>query len=117
MDEGVRRNSMNFFSKTAAAGLAAALILVASPALAADPLDGANMSLLWSVPFLGILLSIALAALAVNTTSGRTLDTTLNRQVIPVAPTQAPDPLAPAQGLPGQTQSQIPAPGAATGKP
>ena len=66
MDEGVRRNSMNFFSKTAAAGLAAALILVASPALAADPLDGANMSLLWSVPFLGILLSIALGPIVAH---------------------------------------------------
>ena len=64
-----------------------------------------------------VLLSIALAALAVSTTSGRTLDTTLNRQVVPAAPTQAPDPLAPAQGLPGQTESQPGAAAAATAKP
>lgn len=40
-----------------------------------------------------VLLSIALAALAVNTTGGRELDTSLNRQAAPVQ--QAPaDPLA-----------------------
>lgn len=53
-------------------------------------------------------LSIALAALAVNTSGGRTIDTSLDRQVAPVQ--QAPaDPLAPAAGQPAPGQ---PAPAA-----
>ena len=40
-----------------------------------------------------VLLSIALAALAVNTTGGRELDTSLNRQAVPVQPAPV-DPLA-----------------------
>lgn len=46
-----------------------------------------------------VVLSIALAALAVSTSSGREIDTSLERTV-PAAPA-APDPLAPAQGVPG----------------
>ena len=42
-----------------------------------------------------VVLSIVLAALAVNATGGRALDTSLNRQEIPVQQQQAPaDPLA-----------------------
>jgi Na+/H+ antiporter NhaD/arsenite permease-like protein len=43
------------------AGLGAVALLVAMPdaALAAEGLDGATMSVLWSLPFIGILLSIA----------------------------------------------------------
>ena len=51
-----------------------------------------------------VLLSIGLAALAVKTTSGRALDTSLRRDVVPV--TAPADPLAVPQGRPGQTQSQ-----------
>ncbi len=40
-----------------------ALLLVASPALASDGLDGAHMSALWALPFAGVLLSIALGPL------------------------------------------------------
>ena len=50
-----------------------------------------------------VLLSIVLAALAVNATGGRDLDTSLNRQDIPVQPQQqAPaDPLAQPGAQPG----------------
>lgn len=44
-----------------------------------------------------VVLSIALAALAVNTTSGRDIDTSLDRSV-PAAPPQPVDPLAGAAG-------------------
>ncbi len=46
-------------------------------------------------------LSVVLAALAVRTTSGREIDTTLDRTV-PVGPAIPADPLAPAQGVPVQ---------------
>ncbi len=53
-----------------------------------------------------VVLSIALAALAVGQSSGRKIDTSLDRTV-PAAPA---DPLAPAQGAPvGPTQQQAPA--------
>ena len=55
-----------------------------------------------------VVLSIALAALAVNTTATRKIDTSLNRTV-PVAPA---DPLAGAQGSPA-----APAPAAAPAAP
>ena len=42
---------------------ASALLLAGGPALASDGLDGAHMSLLWALPFAGILLSIALGPL------------------------------------------------------
>ncbi len=57
-----------------------------------------------------VLLSIALAALAVGTTSGREIDTSLQRNT-PVQNAPAADPLAPAQA-PAQ-QHQAPAPAAA----
>ena len=41
-----------------------------------------------------VVLSIILAALAVNETSGRKLDTSLQRNTAPVAPAQPADPLA-----------------------
>ncbi|MDB5593322.1 MAG: sodium:proton antiporter [Hyphomicrobiales bacterium] len=43
--------------------LAALGCMLATPALAAEGLDGASMSLLWAVPFAGMLLSIALGPL------------------------------------------------------
>ncbi|MFZ5732598.1 MAG: sodium:proton antiporter [Pseudomonadota bacterium] len=43
----------------ATAALIAAAALVPSPALAADALDGAKLSLLWALPFIAILLCIA----------------------------------------------------------
>ena len=43
----------------AALTLAAALLLIPSPALAAEALDGAKLSLLWALPFVAILLCIA----------------------------------------------------------
>lgn len=57
-----------------------------------------------------VVLSIALAALAVSQSAGRKIDTSLDRTV-PAAPA---DPLAPAQGAPaaapvGPTQQQAPA--------
>ena len=55
-----------------------------------------------------VVLSIGLAALAVKTTSGRSLDTSLKREVVPV--TAPADPLAAPQGQPGQTQTQQQAP-------
>jgi len=59
-----------------------------------------------------VVLSIALAALAVNATGGRELDTTLNRQAVPAQ--QAPaDPLA-GQQAPAAGQAPTPAP-ASTG--
>jgi preprotein translocase subunit SecG len=60
-----------------------------------------------------VALSIALAALAVRTTNGRTIDTTLDRTV-PAAPAIPADPLAGAQGAPVQG---IPAPGPAQSRP
>jgi preprotein translocase subunit SecG len=59
-----------------------------------------------------VLLSIALAALAVNTTGGRDLDTSLNRQAIP-APQVPSDPLAAPAAQPAP--AGVPAP-AATGQ-
>jgi preprotein translocase subunit SecG len=55
-----------------------------------------------------VVLSIVLAALAANTSGGRTIDTSLQRE----APVQAPiDPLAPAQnGANGAAPAQAPAP-------
>lgn len=53
-----------------------------------------------------VLLSIVLGVLAVNTTSGRKIDTTLERAA-PVAPAPAADPLAPAQGA---APAAVPAP-------
>lgn len=41
-----------------------------------------------------VILSIVLAALAVNTTSGRDIDTSLQRETAPAAPVQPADPLA-----------------------
>lgn len=41
-----------------------------------------------------VVLSIVLAALAVNETSGRTIDTSLQRTTAPAAPVQPADPLA-----------------------
>jgi Na+/H+ antiporter NhaD/arsenite permease-like protein len=38
-------------------------LMSASPALAAEALDGAKLSLLWAIPFAGMLLSIALGPL------------------------------------------------------
>lgn len=55
-----------------------------------------------------VLLSIALATLAVGTTSGREIDTTLERAA-PVQNVPAADPLAPAQG-----GAEPPAPAAAS---
>lgn len=57
-----------------------------------------------------VVLSIALAALAVSQSSGRKIDTSLDR----TAPAAPADPLAPAQGAPaaapvGSTQQQAPA--------
>jgi preprotein translocase subunit SecG len=58
-----------------------------------------------AVLFVG--LAITLAAVAVDTTSGRDLDDSLQRTVAPV------DPLAPVQGNPAQGAPQVPAvPGA-----
>lgn len=55
-----------------------------------------------------VVLSIALAALAVNTTGGRSLDTSLKREV---APAQAPaDPLAAPQGAPAPAGQATAAP-------
>ena len=48
-------------------------------------------------------LSVVLAALAVRTTSGREIDTTLDRTV-PAGPAIPADPLAPAQGAPVPVQ-------------
>ena len=54
------------------AGVGRALLAVggiccmASPALAAEGLDGASLGILWAVPFIGILLSIALFPLFFN---------------------------------------------------
>lgn len=45
------------------AALAAMLILVPQAAFAAEGLDGASLGILWALPFLGILLSIALGPL------------------------------------------------------
>ena len=60
-------------------------------------------------------LSIVLAALAVSTTSTRTIDTSLDRNA-PVLPA---DPLAPAQTAPGQTApvQGVPAAGPAQAQP
>ena len=58
-------------------------------------------------------LSIVLAALAVRTTTGREMDTTLDRTV-PAGPAIPADPLAPAQGAPVQG---IPAVGPAQSRP
>lgn len=44
----------------------AGLCFMASPALAAEGLDGATLGVLWAVPFVGILLSIALFPLFFN---------------------------------------------------
>lgn len=41
-----------------------------------------------------VILSIVLAALAVNTTTGRDIDTSLQRETAPAAPAQPADPLA-----------------------
>ena len=41
-----------------------ALIAGSTPALAAEPFDGSQLSLIWVVPFAGILLSIAIFPLA-----------------------------------------------------
>lgn len=59
-----------------------------------------------------VVLSIALAALAVSTTSGREIDTSLQRTT-PVQNAPAADPLAPAQGAPAPAAApaqQAPAP-------
>ena len=68
-------------------------------------------------------LSIVLAALAVRTTTGREMDTTLDRTV-PAGPAIPADPLAPAQGLPvqgspvqGAPVQGIPAVGPAQSRP
>jgi preprotein translocase subunit SecG len=58
-------------------------------------------------------LSIVLAALAVRTTNGRTIDTSLDRTV-PAAPVIPADPLAKAQGAPVQG---VPAAGPAESRP
>ena len=44
----------------------AGLCFMASPALAAEGLDGTALGVLWAVPFVGILLSIALFPLFFN---------------------------------------------------
>lgn len=59
-----------------------------------------------------VILSIVLAALAVNTTSGRDIDTSLQRETAPVAPAQPVDPLAGAAapaGAPAEGASTPPA--------
>lgn len=55
-----------------------------------------------------VLLSIILAALAVGATSGREIDTSLERAT-PVQNAPAADPLAPAQGAGAPAQQQAPA--------
>ena len=60
-------------------------------------------------------LSVVLAALAVRTTSGREIDTTLDRTV-PAGPAIPADPLAPAQGVPVPVQG-VPAVGPAQARP
>ncbi len=63
-------------------------------------------------------LSIVLAALAVRTTNGRTIDTSLDRTV-PAAPVIPADPLAKAQGAPvqGAPVQGVPAAGPAESRP
>lgn len=59
-----------------------------------------------------VILSIVLAALAVNTTSGRDIDTSLQRETAPAAPAQPVDPLAGAAapaGAPAEGASPAPA--------
>ena len=59
-----------------------------------------------------VILSIVLAALAVNTTSGRDIDTSLQRETAPAAPAQPVDPLAGAAapaGAPAEGASTPPA--------
>lgn len=57
-----------------------------------------------------VILSIALAALAVGATSVRKIDTSLDRSIPATGPAKAgTDPLAPAQALPETAQPQVPA--------
>ena len=49
--------------RSATITLSAALLLASSPGVAADGLDGRGMSLIWALPFAGMLLSIALCPL------------------------------------------------------
>lgn len=60
-----------------------------------------------------VVLSIVLAAMAVNETTGRDIDTSLQRETAPAAPAQAPaqpaDPLA-GSANPGTTSGATPAP-------
>lgn len=57
-----------------------------------------------------VILSIVLAALAVNTTTGRDIDTSLQRETVPAAPAQPADPLAGA-AAPANGASPAPANG------
>lgn len=59
-----------------------------------------------------VLLSIALAALAVGTTSGRELDTSLDRTVPQSAPAPAADPLAAPSAAPAASAAPASAPAA-----
>jgi preprotein translocase subunit SecG len=59
-----------------------------------------------------VVLSIVLAAMAVNETTGRDIDTSLQRETAPAAPAQQPaDPLG-ASANPGTTPGATPAPAA-----
>ena len=46
------------------AGLVVSFLLIATPAFAAEGLDGSKLGIVWAVPFVGILLSIAILPLA-----------------------------------------------------
>ena len=46
------------------AGFVVAFLLIATPALAAEGLDGSKLGIVWAMPFVGILLSIAILPLA-----------------------------------------------------
>ena len=54
------------FRRSATAAVATGLVLAASPAMASEAhgIDGATLSALWAIPFVGILLSIAIFPLA-----------------------------------------------------
>src|SRR5690606_33066388 len=56
-EKGGRRRGRRWASAMGVA--AAAWVLAPAPALAAEGVDGAAMSLLWALPFVGLLLSIA----------------------------------------------------------
>jgi Na+/H+ antiporter NhaD/arsenite permease-like protein len=59
MRGGARSISANLVRKAAGPGLVLAMSLVPTTAFAAEGLDGSKMSILWVLPFAGLLLSIA----------------------------------------------------------